>query len=651
MPLPDTAAQRAVLDRVGSLERERAVLYAKEARAHAEMAALWGADPGVCVELAGTARCGQDRAGGQLVRDERLVTLFPIALGLLELGVMRVATVEILLSVSKNARQEVQQLLDTRLSERICPMDAADARALIVATIPELEGELGPAAQQERYEQARANRGVWSFPVEDGMARIGAEIDQISARRWALDFEELVRAQKVRDDRDGVKRTQAQRRADVFAQLPSRMLALVDAATRGELEALLREVAAEHAAAAGAESSEVAASDTVGSDLDADVAVDDVVALEPSADVRGMDELPLGLEPALPRPWWDLDRDELLVGLLRLPVRTPVVMNIHTGMTTMLDLDQRSGWLEGFGPVSAMQARMLLPNATLRRVGVDERTGIPLGVDPPRGPEPPWSGELDLAPGGSHASTRSRRDGSLPRASLRAPTGGHDAGPPGPDTAAQPGPSAPEVDVPMTPAQVQRYRLFALLGPMYVTDRAEPQHDPSTAMRALARLRDQRCDGPGCPRTASACELDHEEEYAQGGQTAIWNLKHRSTRCHICKHHGWTVDHDHDTGVSVWNSPAGSVYVRLSPWQPPPDLPDDLELPEPRLVEPIDLPPDRYEADAEWPLWREPLPCEPRAPRRPSGFDPDDLDESGNPIPPAPRPMWSTDWDEGPPPF
>ena len=649
-----TDAQRAVLDRVGSLEREQSVLYAKQARARAEMSRLWGADQGVVLELAGTARIGQDRAGGQLCRGDQLVDNLPVALGLLELGVMRVGTVQILLALTKNCSQQVQRMLDARLSERICPMDAADARALIKASIPELEAELDADAQRERHERARANRGMWSFPVEDGMARIGAEVTQVEARRFCLDFEDLVRAQKVIDDRDGVERTQAQRRADVFAQLPSRVLALADAATRGRLDALLAEVTAERAAGASGSAAvatpdpdpactdDPSSTDAPAGVVDADAAPADAVDVDaagaevpslpvpgPAADAGtagdlsvpcgvqlGMDELPLGLPPAPPRQWWELDRDELLVGMLRLPVRNPVVMNVHIGMSTLLDLDQRSGWLEGFGPVPALHGRMLLPSATLRRVGVDERTGIPLGLDPPSGPEPPWQGELDLAPGVQH----------VPR--QRDP-------------------------VAISAAVAQRHRVLALLGPMYLTDRAEPQHDPSTGLRALARLRDQRCDGPGCPRTASACELDHEDAYAEGGQTALWNLKHRSTRCHICKHHGWTVEHDHDTGVSTWTSPAGSVFERLSPWQPPPALHEDLELPDPRLDLPLDLAPDRHDTEVERPLWREPEPPKPRAPRRPRAIDPDDIDEDGTWIPPKPRrdPGPSGGWDDGPPPF
>jgi hypothetical protein len=542
---PDLVAQRAVLDRVASLEREQSVLYARQARARAEMSRLWGADQGVVLELAGTARVGQVRAGGQLSRAERLVEHLPVALGLLELGVMRVGTVEIVLELTKSCSGQVQQLLDARLSERICPMDAVDARRLVAASILQVEAELDAQAQRERHERARANRGVWAFGVEDGMARIGAELDQLTARRWSLDFEELVRAQKVLDDRDGITRTAAQRRADVFASLPSRLLALAGAAAKGRLASLLGEVTAQAA------------------------------------------------------PTTTSEGDEVLAQLLRLPVRNPRVLNVHVPMSTLLELDQRSGWLEGFGPVPALHARMLEPVAALRRVAVDPRTGVPLGLDPLTGAHPPWQGEYD--------------------------------------------PPEPE------PGHVGRQRLLQLLGPpMYVTDRAEPQHDPSSSLRAQAQLRDQACDGPGCPRSVSGCELDHETDFALGGPTAVWNLRHRSPRCHHAKHAGWTVAHDLQTAVSTWTSPAGSSYQRGSSWQPPTALPEDLMLPEPRPLEPLDLAPDRPDHDE--PLWREPAPRQSRTTRL-RGIDPDTVDEHGTPLPQAqPRavPGWQSDGD---PPF
>jgi hypothetical protein len=286
----------------------------------------------------------------------------------------------------------------------------------------------------------------------------------------------------------------------------------------------------------------------------------------------------------------------VLAQLLRLPVRNPRTLNVHVPMTTLLDLDQRSGWLEGFGPVPALHARMLEPVAALRRVAVDPRTGVPLGVDPLTGADPPWQGEYD----------------------------------------------------PLEPGHSPRQRLLQLLGPpMYLTDRAEPQHDPSAGLRVLAQVRDQACDGPGCPRAVAGCELDHETDFALGGVTAVWNLRHRSPRCHLAKHAGWTVEHDLETAVSTWLSPAGSTYERRSPWQPPTALPEDLQLPEPRRLEPLELAPDR--PDQYEPLWCDPEP-RPSRTTRPRGTDPDTVDEHGNPLP-APSPQPRAPWYDGPPPF
>jgi hypothetical protein len=399
-------------------------------------------------------------------------------------------------------------------------MDAVDARRLIAATIPEVEADLDAQAQRERHERARANRGVWAYPVEDGMARVGAELDQLTAARWSLDFEELVRARKALDDRLGITRTQAQRRADVFAAMPAQLVALARAAAKGDLLALL-------------ERARGAASPT-----------------------------PAHEQPDEPEPPPEETPEELLVQLLALPVRDPRTLHVHVPVTTLLDLDQRGGWLEGFGPVPALQARMLLASAALRRVVVDERTGVPLGVDPLTGTSPPWGGEFD-APAPRHRPHPER-----------------------------------------TAAQARDVLLRMLGAPAYVTDRAEPRHDPSSALREQVRLRDQGCDGPGCPRGLGGCELDHEEDYALGGVTAAWNLRHRSPRCHHAKHGGWTVNHDPETAVSTWTSPAGSSYQRRSAWQPPPELPERVDLPEPRCVEPLDLAPDRPDDDR--PLWRYP---------------------------------------------
>jgi hypothetical protein len=122
---------------------------------------------------------------------------------------------------------------------------------------------------------------------------------------------------------------------------------------------------------------------------------------------------------------------------------------------------------------------------------------------------------------------------------------------------------------------------------MYVEDRAEPQHDPSARLRRMAQVRDMACDAPGCPRQARGCELDHEHDYALGGLTALWNLRHRSPRCHHCKHDDWHVEHDHATGASTWLSPTGRAYHRQGFWPAPTALPRGTALPAPRVELPL----------------------------------------------------------------
>jgi hypothetical protein len=441
------AAQRAALDAVEQDERDRARLYARTARNRAEVARLWAAKPGQGVmELAGTARIGQDRATTQTLDGLRLVECFPRVLQLLDDGRMRQGTAELLLAVTKNLSASLQARVGAHVADDIAGLDAADARQVVVAAVAELQDEQEAKAA---HEKARAARGVWVKPVEDGMARIGAEVDQIAAHRFALDLDELDRLQKRADESAGRVRTTQQRRADLLAELPGRCLALLRALQRA----------------------------------------------------GGTD-------------------DEELAALLALPIPKPTTMHVHIPVTTVLDLDRRSGHVEGLGVVPAFQARLLRPVASLARLWVDERTGVPLAVDPE--PEPPPAEPRD-------------------------------------------------------PDHVRR-RLLSLLRPTAIRDDAEPHHHPSRALRRLVQVRDLHCDGPGCPRSAHACELDHGTAWAQEGPTGVWNLFARSTRCHHAKHDGWTVVR-HPDGSSTWTSPTGRTYGRRGPWRR--IAPPGRDLPEP----------------------------------------------------------------------
>jgi hypothetical protein len=489
------ARQRDVLGRLRDDEATRAADYARRARLLAEVLAIDPDKPGHAIlEVAGLLKVGQERAHTMLKHGRRLVELYPRVLELLEEGAVAVGTADLLLWVTANCPEQVQLELGMRIASQLIDLDAADARRLITTTMLEIEAELDEDGVKERHQQAQANRGVWVKPVGDGMARIGAEVDEVSAQRFALDLQELVRAEKLHDDRTGVTRLAQQRGADVLAQLPSRYLQLLQWFQKGKRPG-------------------------------------DVLATE--------------LIPS-PRTSAEDDPVELAAALLAIPVRNPVTMYVHSAMTTLLDVDQRAGVLEGYGPISPFRARLLRPTASLQRLLVDSRTGVPIALDPDP-PEPPvgdpdWDDEASVA-----------------------------------ETAAR-----------------VRERLLGMLRHAAVQEVAEPGRSPSAALERFVRVRDIACNGPGCPRTARACELDHNDEVAKGGLTASWNLDAKSPRCHHARHEGWEVRR-YDDGTVVWRSPTGQFIVRKGAWRPPSQPTEGTQLPRPTLDRP-----DGGKSRSEW---------------------------------------------------
>ena len=496
------AVQREVMSLIRQDEWDRAVLYARMMRNRADLFRLLDGKPADAIlELAGAARIGQTRALTQLEDGRRMVDLYPLGLELLEAGALLVGTVEMLLLLTRTCAEHVQLELGRRILGQLASLDAADARRLIKATIAEVEADLDLQAQKDRHAQAEANRGVWVKPVEDGMARIGAEVDQLSAQRFALDLDELARAQKVLDDRTGRERTMQQRRADVLKELPSRHLALLQAFQRGKTLADLVPNAVPLPRMSG--------ENVAGAQ----------VTHSPTQDVLFLEEGVAAENVLSPTAAATLSVAEVAALLFALPVGNPMTMYVHIPMTTVLDLDNRSGYVEGLGAITAHRARLLRPIASLQRLWVDASTGVPIDIDPNADPptvEPDWTDDEQVT---------------------------------------------------ATAAEI-RHRLLNMLRPTGIDHRAEPQRQPSAALRRLVQTRDIACDGPGCPMRASRCELDHEQDWSLGGLTAEWNLKSRSTRCHHCRHAGWLVRRSED-GTSTWTSPLGSKVFRRSPWRIP----------------------------------------------------------------------------------
>jgi Domain of unknown function (DUF222) len=80
-------------------------------------------------------------------------------------------------------------------------------------------------------------------------------------------------------------------------------------------------------------------------------------------------------------------------------------------------------------------------------------------------------------------------------------------------------------------------------------------------LRAFLRHRDGTCRKPGCNRPAARCDLDHTQEWQNGGQTAHDNLAHLCQQHHDEKHHtNVTVTHQ-PNGDIRWTMPSGRSYL------------------------------------------------------------------------------------------
>jgi hypothetical protein len=398
------------------------------------------------------------------------------------------------------------------------------------------------------------------------MTSIGAVLDAVVGRRWALDFEQLVRAQVVLDKRAGRERSLDAVKAEVFAHLPTLVLELVRAARDGRLAELAQLSELDPQTAAELEQLALETLDLPlpeeppaheeESDAIAEVLVEedpfdeDLLALDPWAGLPWVPIEPIeppAQDPPEPEPppfvaaaqdaaFWraaqppgekDPYVEVLMLRCLQMPLQTPTTVHLHLPMATALDLTDAPGILEGHGPLDARRIRQLLPDALLKEVYVDRDSGVPLGAQ----------------------ATAER-----PR-----------------------------------PGQAQLAELARRLRPVTLIDEVEPQHDASAALAAFVKLRDQRCPGPGCTMPASRCDLDHELEWPDG-PTAEWNLADKSRRCHGAKHHGWDATRNPD-GTTDWTSPTGRTYTSPPAWLPPPRFPKpafQLHLPSHDLVAEIE---------------------------------------------------------------
>lgn len=596
---PREAAGLATLDELAS---EEAVLYARRARQLVDSARLSEqleradrAPRFLVLDLAGTLRTGQRAAQNQLGEALRLVEDFPLMWVQLRAGAVLVVQARRVIEHTIGLSSAVAREVDRRLAATLWADPASWAGARLTRAVTRLvlqaEADLEPAAAAERLERARAGRKVVARSEADGMGSLWALLPAEKLVAFARGLDALTARQAIADRAAGVERTADQRRADVFADLPS--LAL-------------------HALSA--------------------------------------------MDPA-----------QGPVGACRHP---RMVFDVQVPMATLLGHSNAPGHLDGYGPISAHQVRLLLPDAHLRQVLVDAVTGQVVATSrdliPPareasssgrdragrsgagphtgrpgrstaRGQRPmPTCGSGTSAeeafppPGTGGSSAGSSSPTSAPAASAPGASSAAASGPaasaPGASSAATPAPAAssssaavpppamihwlggpedhpdrlvahlaapatqspprdgetadgapasdagPVLDVGAGPSAYDRERLARLVPSdvLVVGDAPEDGYRPSAALTRLLRSRDALCTGPGCAEGSRRSDLDHADPWPHGPTNAE-NMRPHSRRCHRAKTRSWRAVRTLD-GTLHWTSPTCRTYRVPTLWVPAPTL-------------------------------------------------------------------------------
>lgn len=251
--------QRLLLDELVGAQREEAQTYARQARTLAELVCVTEVGHGldeaeqfVDLEVAGSCRLGRMAAAGRAVDALRLVQTLPQTLRALAAGVLFVSQAKVLLAETQNCLPQVAARVERRvLAERGAELAPPDLRKRVKKLILTVEGDLdaendraaaaaaaaadptdptdptGPPpvpAALDRLARARARRRVCVRDEPDGMGGVWALLTAEQTRRFAADLDTLETAERLADRKAGVERTADQRRADVLASLPGRLL-------------------------------------------------------------------------------------------------------------------------------------------------------------------------------------------------------------------------------------------------------------------------------------------------------------------------------------------------------------------------------------------------------------------------------------------
>ena len=85
---------------------------------------------------------------------------------------------------------------------------------------------------------------------------------------------------------------------------------------------------------------------------------------------------------------------------------------------------------------------------------------------------------------------------------------------------------------------------------------------PRKAQRRRSRAEYMSCVFPGCRRASISCDLDHRDEFSNGGSTTNDNLAPLCRHHHMMRHNSeWRLKRLPD-GDHQWISPLGHTYIR-----------------------------------------------------------------------------------------
>ena len=87
------------------------------------------------------------------------------------------------------------------------------------------------------------------------------------------------------------------------------------------------------------------------------------------------------------------------------------------------------------------------------------------------------------------------------------------------------------------------------------TTRRRPTADQNRQVEA----ENPTCVFPGCRNPAAECDIDHNQEWSEGGPTEVENLAPLCRHDHVVRHNGWTIKQARP-GIYQWTSPLGHTY-------------------------------------------------------------------------------------------